>query len=694
MNYYIAHQTRGRIRVVTTANRISQENADRLEAYLMASPAVSRVQIHERTGSVAVCYCGDPKGVLELLDHFELTRRTGEKKILPQAAGKQLPADSSRHIREYYREAATGQILRQAAIRILLPAPIRTGITIVRSVRIFGKAIRSFLAGRIRVALLDGVALAASFLTADYETAATHTFLLGLCELLEKWVEANKTAGLSGLMELNVDYVCMRSQDTEVLAAAESIRNGDLLVVRGGEMIPFDGLVIEGVGNTCETALSGNAIPVFKEAGHRVFAGSVLNEGELLIRVEEADNWSQYEKLALLVENTENLKPEYEIQAMKKADRMVPLLFAGSALTWLATRDISRMASFLMVDLSYALKLSLPVAVLQAKEKAEQNHIRIRGGRFMEAVAISDTIIFDKTGTITKAEPQLHRVVALGGYEEKELLTMAACVEEHMPQASAQAIARAADELGLSHEDLYTELEHVVAHGIITHMSGRRVLIGSYHFVFEDEGVPRTEEVDEFIRLHGYEGEQHVFMAIDGMPAAIFCLGDRIREEAEAVVTALRGMGFAHILLLTGDARTSAEQVAESVGIREYISEMSPEGKAARIRQLKESGRTVLMVGDGINDALAIAEADVGIAIGNGSDMACAAADVILEDADLRSLLQLRRICEQLQGRMHRDYHFITTGNTALALAGAAAVLSPAAASTIGTAITVGSVLL
>ena len=683
MRYTIEHDIPGRLRVRSLKHKLIPEHADQLQGCLLGLAGVNDVRVRERTGSVIITYTCSRRDVLRRLDRFEYkTERTD--RLLP---------DSGRHIMEKYKEEITELVIERAALKLVVPAPIRTVITAVQSVRYVWKAIRSFLAKESGMTLLDGVALVTSFIRADYETAGTHVFLLGICDILEKWMNHRKIANLSERMSLNVDYVWLLQDGQELYTRVNHIHNGDLLVVHDGEMIPFDGRITDGAGNVVQTSLSGNALPAIRNVGDAVFAGTWLNEGEITIRVDEHDGLSQYEKLLRVVENSEELKPAYEGHVIAIAEKTVPWLFAGSALTWLLTRDSAKMASFLMVDMSYALKLSLPLAVLTARKEAEENHMKIRGGKILELLTRADTIVFDKTGTLTKAEPRLGRILSYGDYDEDELLAMAACLEEHFQGVMASAITRAAEEKHLLHEEMHTDVEKVAAHGVASTIDGKRVVVGTYHFVFEDEGCESVADLESFYDMSENRGERYLFLALDRKLEAVFCIEDQMKEEASAVIEQLREIGFRRIVMMTGDAASYTERIAGELGIREFHAELNAEAKAELIRSLQAEGHCVVMVGDGVNDSLALSAADISIAMAGGAKLALEVADVIIGDDHLEDILAICEISGRMTQRLKRSFGITAASNAALIAAGLTGVMTPAATSTIGSAVTAATAL-
>ena len=646
---------------------------------------VTKVNIRESIGSIAICYRGSRKALLLALKKFSYSK----------AAALVIPVNSARKINEQYKEAAAGLILGQVVFQTLLPMPVRNVITAARSFHYIWKGVKTLAERKLKISLLDGAALLVSLLRADFSSASGHVFLLGICDILERWVEKQKLENYAGLMSLNVDYVWLVSGENgqDVRIPASQVQRNDLLRVREGEMIPFDGRVTSGAGSVTQTSLTGNALPSGKLEGDEVFAGTFLEEGELVIRVTETAGGSQYEKLLALVDASENLKPDYEVTAVRKADGMVPYLLGSSAVCGIAGRSLSKMSCILDVDISYALKLSMPLAVLKAKEAAERNRMVVKGGRFMEQMALADTIVFDKTGTLTKAQPELKSIISFGTYAEEDLLCMAACMEEHFPHAMAKAITEAARRRGLQHEEMHSEVEHVVAHGIATYIGGKRAVIGSYHFVFEDEHCSWPAEVLDQLWDEANDGLRYLFLAIDYKLEAVFGVEDQLKPEAPLLIRKLRKGGFKRIVLLTGDSERLTADMARELGVDEYLAQIGPKAKAAYIEELQQQGHGVVMVGDGINDTLALSKADVGIAISEGAPLALEVADVIVSEDEIGAIAKLRDISKQMVGQMKYDFGTTIGANALIAAAGLTGVLPQQTASTLGSIVTITTAL-
>ncbi|MCR4586780.1 MAG: heavy metal translocating P-type ATPase [Lachnospiraceae bacterium] len=674
MELKIKHEIRGRIRFSMPVRRYSTEQADMLQYYLMNVPGISKVSVYERTGDVVVFYTCPRQDVIRALKAFTPAMEQPEKQEEIRAL---VPEHTSRALNNAYKEKLIMQVVKHYTIRWLIPLPIRRIRAVVRALRFVRKALVSlFVHKRLEVSVLDAVAIVASMLTGDFVTASSVMFLLEVGDTLEEWTHKKSVADLAGTMSLGVDKVWLRNEGGDVLVPISQVKEEDLVSVRMGTVIPLDGVVESGEAMVNQASLTGEGIPVKKDPGAYVYAGTVVEEGDLVIRVQNATGNTRYEKIIHMIEESEQLKSGVESRAEHLADRLVPYSFAGTILTYLLTRNVTRAVSILMVDFSCALKLSMPLSVLSAMREAQTHHLTVKGGKFLEAVADADTLVFDKTGTLTKATPRVVEVVPFGGNDKDEMLRIAACLEEHYPHSIANAVVAAAREQGLEHDEMHREVQYVVAHGISSIIEEERVVIGSWHFVFEDEGcvIPEGEEgkFDSISKDHS-----RLFMAISGCLAAVICLEDPLREEAPDVIRRLHDIGFTNIVMMTGDSKHTARSVAEKVGVDEYFAEVLPEDKANYVRKLKEEGHKVIMIGDGINDSPALSEADAGIAISEGAQLAREIADITISENNLYNLITLRQISEGLMKRIRSNYRFVVSFNTGLILLGLMGILAP-----------------
>ncbi|MDY3014638.1 MAG: heavy metal translocating P-type ATPase, partial [Evtepia sp.] len=605
MNATILHESRGRIRLRLGQKRMTLAQADLLEAWFQEKAWCRQVAVHERTCCVILYYTGARRSVLEELRRFswqEAERTTA------------LPAHSSRALNREFEEKLVGKVLSKAACTLFLPSPLRIARILWHMIPFVRRGLGCLFRRRIKVELLDALSISISVCRRDFGTAGMVMFLLEVGELLEEWTRKKSVADLARCMSLNVDRVWLRTVQGEVLVPVSQIQPGDAVVVRAGGIIPVDGLVLEGESTVNQASLTGESIPVPKRPGGAVYAGTVVEEGECVLEVKQASGQSRYDQIVHMIEQSEQMKSEAESRAAHLADRLVPYTFAGSLLGFALTRNVARALSVLMVDFSCALKLAIPVAVLSAMRESSGHHISVKGGRFLEAVAKADTIVFDKTGTLTYATPKVAQIVPFGGHREADMLRLAACLEEHYPHSMANAVVEEAKRRGLTHEEYHSQVQYVVAHGISSMVENKKVIIGSAHFVFEDEGccIPEGEQEKYDALPAAYS---HLYLCIDGELAAVICIHDPLRREAKDAVKALHESGFTNVVMMTGDNRRTAESVAAEVGVDAVYAEVLPEDKAAFIRQEKEKGHTVIMVGDGVNDSPALSEADAGIAI-------------------------------------------------------------------------------
>ena len=667
MNATILHESRGRIRFRLRQKQMTLAQADLLEAWIQGKSWCRQVTVHERTCCVVLYYEGTRQAVLNEIRHFswqEAEQTTA------------LPAHSSRALNREFEEKLVAKVVCKAACTLFLPPPLRIARIFWHMVPFVRRGLRCLLRRRVKVELLDALSISISAFRGDFDTAGTVMFLLEVGELLEEWTRKKSVADLARCMSLNVDRVWLRTTQGEVLVPVSQIQPGDAVVVRAGGIIPVDGLVLEGEVTVNQASLTGESIPVPKRPGGAVYAGTVVEEGECVLEVKQASGQSRYDQIVHMIEQSEQMKSEAESKAANLADKLVPYTFAGSLLSFALTRNVTRALSVLMVDFSCALKLAIPIAVLSAMRESSGYHISVKGGRFLEAVAKADTIVFDKTGTLTYATPTVAAVVPFGGHDETEMLRLAACLEEHYPHSMANAVVAEAKRHGLTHEEYHSQVQYVVAHGISSMVEGKKVIIGSAHFVFEDEGcrIPEGEQ-PKFDALPAEYS--HLYLCIDGELAAVICIHDPLRREAREAVRALHESGFTNVVMMTGDNRRTAEAVAAEVGVDAVYAEVLPEDKATFIRQEKEKGHTVIMVGDGVNDSPALSEADAGIAISTGAAIAREIADITIASEDLFELVTLRQLSKALMKRIHGSYRFIVGFNLSLIALGVAGILPP-----------------
>ncbi len=668
MKFYIKHESRGRIRIHLAQKRMSSVQAETLLYYLQNQKQVSFAKVYDRTGDAVICYQGERSAILRMVQTFHY-----EKVELPTG----LVESSGRELNKEYQEKLISKVIYHFGRKWFLPAPIRNAYTAVVSVKYIWKGIRTLAKGKIEVPVLDATAIGVSMLRGDYGTASSVMFLLGVGELLEEWTHKKSVGDLARSMSLNVGKVWLKKDGQEILVPSEKIVSGDEIVVHMGNLVPFDGEVSDGEGMVNQASLTGESVPVRRTLGSVVYAGTVLEEGELTILVKQTGGSSRYEKITAMIEESEKLKSGLESKAEHLADRLVPYSLGGTALTYLLTQNATKALSILMVDFSCALKLAMPISVLSAIREANQHKITVKGGKFLEAVADADTIVFDKTGTLTKAQPTVAEVVSFSETKNPdELLRISACLGEHFPHSMAKAVVDAAREKHLDHEEMHSKVEYIVAHGISTTIEGKKAVIGSYHFVFEDENsvIPKGME-EKFSRLPAEYS--HLYLAIEGVLAAVICIEDPLRPEAAEIVRQLKKAGLKKIVMMTGDSERTAKAIAKKVGVDEYYAEVLPEDKANFVEKEKAEGRKVIMIGDGINDSPALSAADVGIAISEGAEIAREIADITVAADDLAEILVLRMLSNRLMKRIHRNYRFIVTFNAGLILLGVGGILQP-----------------
>ena len=668
MKFYIKHESRGRIRIHLAQKRMSSVQAETLLYYLQNQNQVSFAKVYDRTGDAVICYEGERAAVIRMIQLFHY-----EEVELPTG----LLESSGRALNNEYQEKLISKVIYHFGRKWLLPAPIRAIYTTVVSVKYIWKGIQTLAQGKIEVPVLDATAIGVSMLRGDYGTAGSVMFLLGVGELLEEWTHKKSVGDLARSMSLNVGKVWLKKDGQEILVPSEKIVAGDEIVVHMGNLIPFDGEVSNGEGMVNQASLTGESVPVRRTLGSVVYAGTVLEEGELTILVKQTGGSSRYEKITAMIEESEKLKSGLESKAEHLADRLVPYSLGGTALTYLLTRNATKALSILMVDFSCALKLAMPISVLSAIREANQHKITVKGGKFLEAVAEADTIVFDKTGTLTKAQPTVAEVVSFSETKSPdELLRIAACLEEHFPHSMAKAVVDAAKEKHLDHEEMHSKVEYIVAHGISTTINGEKAIIGSYHFVFEDENSIILEGMEEKFR-HLPEEYSHLYLALEGVLAAVICIEDPRRPEAAEIIRQLKKAGLKKIVMMTGDSERTAKAIAKKVGVDEYYAEVLPEDKANFVEKEKAEGRKVIMIGDGINDSPALSAADVGIAISEGAEIAREIADITVAADDLAEILVLRMLSNRLMKRIHKNYRFIVTFNAGLILLGVGGILQP-----------------
>lgn len=667
MRFRILHEIKGRMRIHIFCGQLSCREADILQYGLSIRPSVTMAKVYERSRDAVICYRGERDDMISVLQRFSPKR---------QWAPDHVWQNSGREVNRYYQDKLVWKTCMRMTGKLFLPASVRAAAVCCRSVRFIWKGVCALWGGGLGVSVLDGTAIAVSLLRRDMDTAGSVMYLLGIGEILEEWTHKKSVDDLARSMSLNISRVWLLEDGKEVLVDVERVRPGDHVVLRMGNVIPFDGVVVEGNGAVNQSSMTGEALPVPKEKGGYVYAGTVLEEGELRVCVKESSGSNKYEKIVRMIEESEKLKSNAEGKAARLADRLVPYTLLGTAGVYLLTGNASKALSVLMVDFSCALKLAMPVSVLSAIREAGTHGITVKGGTFLEKVSQADTIIFDKTGTLTRARPTVVRVVPFAGESPEELLRIAACLEEHFPHSMARAVVHAASEKGLTHEETHSRVEYIVAHGISSMIDGRKVVIGSYHFVFEDEGCRIPEGLEE--RFEGLPEEySHLYLAIEGQLAAVICIEDPLREEAASVVADLRKAGFSKIVMMTGDSQRIAGSIASRVGVDEYYSEVLPEEKADFVKKEQAAGRKVIMVGDGINDSPALSAADVGIAISDGAQIAREIADVTVEADNLSGLMTLRSISSGLEGRIRKNYVWIVGINSGLILLGVTGRIQP-----------------
>ena len=667
MKFIVKHEINGRLRIHVVQKRMTYTEADTLSWFLSNQKNVTDVKVYERTADAVICYVGDKEEVLNLLKQFSY-----ENAILPE----HVAAGSGRELNAVYQEKLVMKTVLHYGSKLFLPMPVRAVITSVKSVKYIWHGIRCLMHGKIEVPVLDATAISVSVFRRDYATAGSVMFLLGIGEIIEEWTHKKSVGDLARSMSLNVNKVWLKRNEQEILVKSSDIEPGDHVVIRMGNVIPFDGEIVTGEGMVNQASLTGESLPVRRSVGQSVFAGTVLEEGEIEVLVKAVSGSTRFEKIVTMIEDSEKLKSSVEGKAEHLADRLVPYTLLGTGAVWLLTRNITKTLSVLMVDFSCALKLAMPISVLSAIREAGTHKVTVKGGKYLEAMADADTIVFDKTGTLTKAKPTVAKVVSYNEMNEDELLRIAACLEEHFPHSMAKAVVSAAKTKHLDHEEMHSKVEYIVAHGISTQIEGKKAVIGSYHFVFEDEKVVIPEGMEEkFENLP--EEYSHLYMAIEGKLAAVICIEDPLREEAVEVICELRKAGLSKIVMMTGDSERTAKAIAKRVGVDEYYAEVLPEDKAEFCEREKAAGRKVIMIGDGINDSPALSAANVGIAISDGAEIAREIADITVGADNLKELVTLKKISNGLIKRISHNYHSIVGFNAGLIALGVAGIIMP-----------------
>lgn len=667
MKFIVKHEINGRLRIHVVQKRMTYTEADTLSWFLSNQKNVTDVKVYERTADAVICYVGDKEEVLNLLKQFSY-----ENTILPE----HVAAGSGRELNAVYQEKLVMKTVLHYGSKLFLPMPVRAVITSVKSVKYIWHGIRCLMHGKIEVPVLDATAISVSVFRRDYATAGSVMFLLGIGEIIEEWTHKKSVGDLARSMSLNVNKVWLKRDEQEILVRSSDIEPGDHVVIRMGNVIPFDGEVVTGEGMVNQASLTGESLPVRRSVGQSVFAGTVLEEGEIEVLVKAVSGSTRFEKIVTMIEDSEKLKSSVEGKAEHLADRLVPYTLLGTGAVWLLTRNITKTLSVLMVDFSCALKLAMPITVLSAIREAGENNITVKGGKFLEAVADADTIVFDKTGTLTKATPTVKEIVAFSEYSENDLLRIAACLEEHFPHSMAKAVVDAAKERHLFHEEMHSKVEYVVAHGISSSIDDKKVLIGSSHFIFEDEGCTIPSEYQD--RYDSLKPEySHLYLAIEKQLVAVICIEDPLREEATEMVRDLKKAGIRKVVMMTGDSERTAAAIAKRVGVDEYYAEVLPEDKANFVEKEKAEGRKVIMIGDGINDSPALSAADAGIAISDGAEIAREIADITIAADDLREVVTLKLLANAMMKRIHKNYRNIVGINSGLILLGVTGIVQP-----------------
>ena len=667
MKCKILHESKGRMRVHLMCGKMNLDDADVLEYYLKNIDCVTDVKVYDRTQDAVIFYSSSRPKVIKYLAQFSFA----EARKLDL-----VPTHTSRSLNREFEDKLVFSVIGRAFTKLFLPAPIRMAITLLRAIKYIKAGIKSLIKGKLSVSVLDATAVAVSIIRRDFNTAASVMFMLHIGEILEEWTHKKSVADLAGAMSLNVDKVWLKVGEQEVLSPIGKVAEGDLIIVRTGNMIPLDGKVVSGEASVNQSSITGESLPLRKGEGSYVYAGTVVEEGECIVSVDKVSGSGQYDRVVRMIEESEKLKSTTESRASRLADKLVPYTLGGTVLTYLLTRNATKMLAVLMVDFSCALKLSMPITVLSAMRECNAYNISVKGGKFLEAVAKADTIVFDKTGTLTYATPTVAEIVTFNNRKEDDMLRLAACLEEHYPHSIANAVVEAAKERGLDHEEYHSSVEYVVAHGISSTVENEKVVIGSYHFVFEDEGCCITSGEEEKFKNLSKE-YSHLYLAISGKLSAVICIYDPLRKEAKQAIQALHDCGISKVVMMTGDNRKTAAAVAAEVGIDEFYAEVLPEDKANFVRSQRQAGRCVIMIGDGVNDSPALSEADTGIAINTGAAIAKEIADITISSENLFQLVTLRKLSQALMSRIHRNYRFIVGFNLMLIICGVAGFIQP-----------------
>ena len=668
MKFVIKHEIRGRLRVHFVYKNMTFRQADILQYYLMGRENIISSQIFNRTNDAVICYSGDRQAVLDMLKWFSY-----EKVDVPE----QYLENSGRQLNEYYKEKLINKIFMRYACRVVLPMPVKIALTSYSAFKYVLIGIKTLAKGKLEVPVLDATAISVSMIRGDINTAGSIMFLLGVGELLEEWTHKKSVGDLARSMSLNINKVWLKKDGTEVMVPAKDIKKGDIVVARMGEVVPFDGEVADGEAMINQASMTGEAVPVRKIKGNYVYAGTVVEEGEIGVIVKETSGSGKFDKIVDMIEESEKLKSSMEGKAEHLADKLVPYSLGGTILTYLLTRNATKAISILMVDYSCALKLAMPISVLAAIRQSNDYKITVKGGKFMEKMSVANTIVFDKTGTLTKAEPTVVDVVAFEDRSKDDLLRIAACLEEHFPHSMANAVVNAAKSRNLTHDEFHSKVEYIVAHGIATTINGKRAIIGSYHFVMEDENCVIPDGKEELFKNLPPE-YSHLYLAIENKLSAVILIEDPLREESVETIRELKKNGISKVVMMTGDSDRTAKAIAAKVGVDEYYSEVLPEDKAKFIESETKKGRCVIMIGDGINDSPALSKADVGIAISNGAQLARDIADITIDGEDLSQIVTLIKISKGLMKKIHRNYRSIVGINTALIILGACGLIQPA----------------
>ena len=668
MRCSVLHNSKGRIRVHIMRPYMTMHQADILEYYLRSKPFVTMAKVYDRTGDAVICYKGSRKAVVTALAKFSYEDKAAVA-LVPEHTGRELD-------REFEGRLIRAVTLRYAR-RLLLPKPLQFALSVFHALKYIKEALRSLSKGKVEVSVLDATAITVSLIRREQKTAASIMFMLSVGEMLEDWTRKKSVDELASVMSLGVDKVWLHKPSGDVLVPISEIEKGDELVVRTGSMIPLDSVVLSGEAAINQSSLTGESLPVHKTQGSYVYAGTVVEDGSLVIKVDKVSGSGKYDRIVKMIEESEKLKSAAESRASTLADRLVPYCLAGTVLTYLLTRNAMKAMSILMVDFSCALKLAMPISVISAMRECGAKGITVKGGKFLEAVAQADTIVFDKTGTLTHSQPRVAQIVTFAGSDKAEMLRLAACLEEHYPHSIANAVVEEAKVRGLDHEERHSTVEYVVAHGISSTVDGQKAVIGSYHFVLEDEGctVPNGEQ-DKFESLPSQYS--HLYLAVGGKLAAVLCIEDPLREEAKQVVSELHTLGINKVVMMTGDSERTACSVAAAVGVDDFYYEVLPEDKAKFIKSARKGGSKVIMIGDGVNDSPALSESDAGIAISSGAAIAKEIADITISAQDLYCLLALRKISEGMMKRIGRNYRSIISFNAALMLLGSGGIITPA----------------